>query len=165
MARLSLAAAACLSLLFLGACTPRLSALPGLSRPASSAFTAQQRWLAQGYEEGRLVSAEVETGLFALYDMDRSDVPAGGEQASVRVRSNLNPVMTLRLLFPGSTPMVVQTVATGEANFLWNAGRPGALYRCRVLARDPGVDYISGDFARVEEGREVPLGSCGVRRR
>ncbi|WP_034384708.1 hypothetical protein [Deinococcus sp. YIM 77859] len=154
---------ACLCLLLLSACTPRLQNLPGLSRPTT--FAAGQSWLVQGRDGERLVSAEVATGRFGTYDMDRSDVPAGGEQASIRVRSNLTPVMTLRLLFPGSTPMIVQTVATGETDFLWNAGQAGAVYRCRVRAGEPGLDYLSGDFVRVEEGKEVPLGSCGVRRR
>ncbi|GMA13717.1 hypothetical protein E5F05_15495 [Deinococcus metallilatus] len=154
MARFPLA---CLFLLTLSACT--------LSPSRSTPFAAGQNWLAQGYDNGQLTSAEVATGRFSTYDMDRSDVPAGSEKASVKVRSNLNPVMTLRLLFPGGTPMIVQTLSTGETDFLWNAGMAGAIYRCRVLARDAGITYISGDFVRVDQGKEVPLGSCGVRQR
>ncbi|GAA5513410.1 hypothetical protein Dcar01_02145 [Deinococcus carri] len=157
MARFPLAALACLSLLTLSACS--------LTSSRPTTFAAGQNWLAQGYEGGQLTSAEVTTGRFSTYDMDRSDVPAGSEKASVKVRSNLNPVMTLRLLFPGGTPMLVQTVSTGQTDFLWNAGTAGVMYRCRVQAREAGINYVSGDFTRVEQGREVPLGTCGVRRR
>lgn len=152
-----------LALLTLSACTPSLSGR--LSRPAPGTFAAGQRWLVQGYEGEQLRSAEVETGRFGTYDMEPSDVPSGSQKGSVRVRSNLNPVNTLRLLFPGSTPMLVQPVGSAQTDFLWNAGVAGATYRCRVQAGGAGVDYLSGDLVRVENGREVPLGSCGVRRR
>ncbi|EYB66614.1 hypothetical protein DEIPH_ctg084orf0031 [Deinococcus phoenicis] len=157
MARFPLAALACLSLLTLSACS--------LTSSRPTTFAAGQNWLAQGYDGGQLTSAEVATGRFSTYDMDRSDVPAGSEKARVKVRSNLNPVMALRLLFPGGTPMLVQTVSTGQTDFLWNAGTAGVMYRCRVQTGDVNVTYISGDLVRVDQGREVPLGSCGVRRR
>lgn len=149
--RLSLLAVA--AALGLGSCS-----LLGRAQPAT--FGPEQTWNVQGRDGDALVYASVNTRSFSEYTLDRPEF--SGPQAKVKVRSNLDPLLAVRLLFPGGVPMVVQQVESAQTDFTWNGGSAGLLYRCRVTPRPEQDQWLLGELTRTDQGKESVLGGCTI---
>ncbi len=150
--RLSLLTAA--AALGLGSCSL-------VNRAQPTTFGPDQTWNVQGKDGETLVYATVNTRSFSEFSMDRPELT--GPQAKVRVRSNIEPLLSVRLLFPGATPLIVQEVQTTRTDFTWNGGVAGRLYRCRVTPRAGQQDeWLIGELTRVDQGQDTALGGCTI---